>query len=338
MHPTRRIAIEELTQVAEARRAATELAGAIGLPANEIERAALVTTEAASNVLKHAGRGELLMCAHAGAAPLLEILVIDAGPGFDAESAGVDGYSTTGTLGGGLGALRRLSSEMQIYSPPGRGSVLRCAIHAGAAPTPRATFDVGAISLPHPGETVCGDAFGYRFDGQQAVFVVADGLGHGILARRASERVVENLPPASEPPERLLGHAHVALHATRGAAVGVSVIDLAARQLRFAGIGNIATLVVTPSASKNLVSLAGIVGHNVRKLQAFEHPFGEHSLLIMHSDGLGTHWQLDAYPGLQAQHPAIVAAVLYRDHSRGRDDVAVLVARAARVVHAMGNA
>jgi len=193
--------------------------------------------------------------------------------------------------------------------------------------------------LPHPTETVCGDAFAWRLDGERGLFVVADGLGHGSEARRASARVIEALPPASEPPTRLLEQAHAALHATRGAAVGVMVIDLAAGRACHAGIGNIATRIFDGSGVKNMVSLAGIVGHNVRRFQSFDHPFGPQSLLVMHSDGLGTHWQLDAYPGLQAQHPAIIAAVLYRDHARGSDDIAVLVARVAhgpRKVHAAG--
>jgi anti-sigma regulatory factor (Ser/Thr protein kinase) len=345
MRATRRIEIADTTQVAEARRTAIELAGGLGLAAREIDRAALVATEAASNVLKHAGRGELLLCAHPGASPLLEMLILDAGPGFDASRAGVDGYSTAGTLGVGLGALRRLSSELQIYSPPGGGSLVRIAIAADDAPASSAAFEVGAISLPHPGETVCGDTFAYRLDGDRGLFVIADGLGHGSEARRASARVIEDLPPASEPPARLLERAHAALHATRGAAVGVTVIDLAAGQACHAGIGNIATRIFDASGVKNMVSLPGIVGHNVRKLQSFDHPFGPHSLLVMHSDGLGTRWQLDAYPGLQAQHPSIIAAVLYRDHARGSDDVSVLVAgvapgagraRGARMAHAAG--
>jgi hypothetical protein len=49
----------------------------------------------------------------------------------------------------------------------------------------------------------------------------------------------------------------------------------------------------------------------------------------MHSDGLTSHWSLDAYPGLRLRHPALVAAVLYRDYQRGRDDVTVVVGKAA---------
>jgi hypothetical protein len=51
-------------------------------------------------------------------------------------------------------------------------------------------------------------------------------------------------------------------------------------------------------------------------------------LLILHSDGLATRWDLSRYPGLALRHPTLVAATLYRDFTRGRDDVTVFVARA----------
>ncbi|SAK57010.1 hypothetical protein AWB76_02388 [Caballeronia temeraria] len=50
----------------------------------------------------------------------------------------------------------------------------------------------------------------------------------------------------------------------------------------------------------------------------------------MHSDGLNTRWELSRYPGLSMRHPSLIAAVLYRDHARGDDDVTVLVARERR--------
>ena len=60
----------------------------------------------------------------------------------------------------------------------------------------------------------------------------------------------------------------------------------------------------------------------------------ERTLRVVHADalsceidGLVSHWSIDAYPGLRARHPAIVAAVLYRDFNRGRDDVTVVVGR-----------
>jgi len=54
------------------------------------------------------------------------------------------------------------------------------------------------------------------------------------------------------------------------------------------------------------------------------------AMLIMHSDGIGTRWDLERYPGLPQRHPALIAAVLYRDHARGRDDAGIVVAQRQR--------
>jgi hypothetical protein len=41
-------------------------------------------------------------------------------------------------------------------------------------------------------------------------------------------------------------------------------------------------------------------------------------------------WSLEDYPGLAARDPAVIAGVLYRDFSRRRDDVTVVVAAEPR--------
>jgi hypothetical protein len=72
----------------------------------------------------------------------------------------------------------------------------------------------------------------------------------------------------------------------------------------------------------------GTVGQGTLRVREFDYAWSPGSVLVMASDGLGTRWSLDDYPGLAARHPALVAAVLYRDHARGRDDVTVLAVRA----------
>jgi hypothetical protein len=103
---------------------------------------------------------------------------------------------------------------------------------------------------------------------------------------------------------------------------------LLAGEVRFAGVGNVAAVVVDGATQRGMASYGGIIGHEVRKFQEFAYPFPRGALLVMHSDGLATRWGLDAYPGLASRDPALMAGVLYRDFQRGRDDVTVLVARA----------
>jgi hypothetical protein len=121
--------------------------------------------------------------------------------------------------------------------------------------------------------------------------------------------------------------AHGALRATRGAAVAVAEIDRTKLQVQFCGVGNISGIVLTATGSRNMVSHNGIVGHEARKIQEFTYPWTPEALLLMHSDGLISHWSLAAYPGLRARHPSLIAGVLYRDFNRGRDDVTVVVAK-----------
>jgi hypothetical protein len=76
-----------------------------------------------------------------------------------------------------------------------------------------------------------------------------------------------------------------------------------------------------------MVSHSGTVGYEIHRLRGFEYPWAEGSHLVMHSDGIGTRWDIKAYPGLLTKHPSVIAGVLFRDWQRGNDDVSVVVVR-----------
>ena len=76
-----------------------------------------------------------------------------------------------------------------------------------------------------------------------------------------------------------------------------------------------------------MISHNGTLGHIAKRMQAFDYPIAGPPVVVLHSDGLGTSWQLEKYPGLTACDPALIAGVLYRDFNRGRDDVTVLAFR-----------
>ena len=120
---------------------------------------------------------------------------------------------------------------------------------------------------------------------------------------------------------------HAALRSTRGAAVGVAAIDLGTRTVSFAGLGNIAAVLVGAGVIRRLVSQNGTAGQAARRIDEFQYPWPDRGMLVMHSDGLGTPRDLDVFPGLGERHPVLVAGVLYRELARGHDDVSVVVAR-----------
>lgn len=326
------VTVTESSQVGEARRAATQLASRLGFGEAEAGKVAVVVTEAASNLVKHGGGGELLLGAlERNGVAGVEIMALDQGPGMaDLGRCMRDGYSTVGTRGTGLGAISRLSSGFELHSAPNAGTAVlaRLWAHSPGPDDSGIGIEVGAVSRPHPAEQVCGDAWAVEQASGRVQFMVADGLGHGPSAAKAAREAVrifrENVRRA---PAEILHTIDAALRSTRGAAVLVVQIDLTDRQVCCAGVGNISGVIVSAGASRSLVSHNGTMGHAVRKIQEFLYPFPRGSLLVLHSDGLATSWRLDQYPGLAVRAPVLIAGVLYRDFKRGRDDVTVLAAR-----------
>jgi serine phosphatase RsbU (regulator of sigma subunit) len=188
---------------------------------------------------------------------------------------------------------------------------------------------VGAVCVPHPHETVCGDVWDFETRPSGYRLVIADGLGHGALAREAALRAVEGASRGPESPSRALDEAHRGALGTRGAAMAVADVDLQAGQVRYAGFGNISGLLVDGTRTRSMVSMSGTVGQGPLRLREFSYDVQPATVLVMFSDGLGTHWTLDRQQGLAARHPALLAAVLYRDHWRRRDDVTVVAVGAA---------
>jgi anti-sigma regulatory factor (Ser/Thr protein kinase) len=313
------------TDVAEARRQASALASSIGFDETISGRAAIAVTEAATNLLKHAGRGELFVGINGGNAAGLQLVAMDRGRGIrDIPSSLRDGTSTAGTAGNGLGAIKRLATTFDLYSVAGAGTVVAASFYQARVPSQL----VAGLSIQAPGESQCGDAWAAWSAGELTSVFVSDGLGHGLEAANASAAAVAAfLRSAERPGEEVISAVHDALKSTRGAAVAIAEMDRRRGVITYCGLGNISGLLTTPDGrEQHLVSLAGIAGHVARRLQAFTHPWLPGQTLVMHSDGIGSHWSLSSYPGLAARQPGVIAGVIARDHRRGNDDATVIVA------------
>lgn len=322
--------VGELSEIAAARRGAAGMARRLKFDETRAGRLAIVVTEAATNIVKHAREGVILLRpiqadGHCG----VEVIALDSGPGMaNVDALMADGTSTAGTYGVGLGAIQRQSDTFDIYSAPGKGTALVMIVWCADGPVPNTGWEVGAVCVPIPGEEECGDNWGVSFGRGAISVVVADGLGHGPEAAKASTAAIDvSLAFDKGSPRARMEDAHGALRGTRGAAAAIADIDAYDGKLRFAGIGNIAGSIINSGPRRHLLSHNGIVGSNLRKVQEFEQPWDGSSLLILHSDGINTRWDLDTYPGLAFHHVALVAAVLYRDFCRGRDDATVVVIR-----------
>jgi anti-sigma regulatory factor (Ser/Thr protein kinase) len=308
------------------------MAGAAGLDENEAGKLAILVTELANNLHKHAREGTILLRRIPTSPGGVEVLSVDRGPGMaDVEKCFRDGFSTRGTPGTGLGSVVRLADGWDVYSSLGTGTVVVAEIHSkqkGKSAEGRSRLQFGAVSVPLRGETRSGDTWAQHAKAPFERVMVADGLGHGILAAEAADEAASILEEsqAGTLPE-LMNSMHNALRKTRGAAVALAEFDTTRRVIRYVGVGNISATILHAGTTRSLVSQNGIVGHEARKIQEFQYPWPEGATLVMNSDGLTSRWDVAKYPGLAHRHPSLLAGALWRDFTRGRDDATVLVVR-----------
>lgn len=332
-----RIVVTESSQVGESRRAAATMSLTLGLNDTVRGKIAIVVTEAANNLVRHGRGGQMLLIPEELGGTLgMSILALDKGSGIpDLGRALQDGFSTGGTPGNGLGAMSRLADLFEIHSLPGAGTAVLCRIWA-APPKPPGSghrrMDVGALCFPIAGESACGDTFyvDRRANGD-TLLMLADGLGHGppaAVAGNAAMRAVEAIRDNDLSAEMVLQDVHAALRNTRGAAAAIALVSPSRRKVDFCGLGNVAgVLLGSGERTINMVSMNGTVGGTTARMKSFEYPYEPGGLVVMHSDGIRTSWDLGKYPGLRQRDPSLIAGVLFRDFERERDDSSILIAR-----------
>ncbi|WP_405140295.1 SpoIIE family protein phosphatase [Sphaerisporangium sp. NBC_01403] len=319
--------MEDASAIGSARRIASALAEDRNFGEEHVGQVAVAVSEAASNLVKHATAGTMLVRPHPSSPASIEVISIDHGPGM-ADTVGPvrDGYSTAGTLGIGLGAITRLSDAYDIYSRPGKGTVLTMRFTAKNAP-PAESRACGLYRAVGD-EIVSGDAFAFEDSGRAITAVMCDGLGHGVAAAEASREAVRVFREDPEgTPVAIVERVHRAIGHTRGGALAVVHVDRTTGTARYAGVGNISGWICHFEGRQGMTSVPGIAGHKARSLREFEYRLPPHGVVVLHSDGLTERWDLATYPGLLTHTSHVIAGTLLRDSAIRRDDACVLAIR-----------
>jgi anti-sigma regulatory factor (Ser/Thr protein kinase) len=293
----------------------------------------IIVAEIMSNLMKHANGGELLVkMLDETDGPTLELISIDNGPGMaDPLKMITDGVSTTNTLGHGLGAIKRLSDVFQIYSIKEWGTVLLTRIHKekqdNAQKPSRVT--VRTVTVPKPGEKVCGDGYYYKGTTDYWKIFVGDGLGHGEDAHAAVLAAVQSFrtDPSNDPVE-VIRTIHDSVKRTRGLVGTVATYDIKEKQWQICGVGNIATNILAGTTTKTYMPYNGVIGMNIPHTMKNQTAPNLHSqLLVMCSDGIRNRWEINKYPQILRYDLSILAAAIYKDCARKTDDMSVIVCK-----------
>lgn len=328
MNFTELVPVTDLSSVGEVRRTALLLAQRLDFDETRAGEVALLATESSRNVLTHGGGGQVILAGVRDKGhSVARILAMDKGPGIaNVARAMADGYSTAGTMGGGMGAMRRMATLIEVFTSR-TGTVVLLEVGQAA---PSMHLDIAGLAVPYPGERFCGDNWSFHQTSSRTVAMLVDGLGHGSHAAEAASEAVGTFQKRVESkPAEILSFVHDALRKTRGAVAAVVEVRPKEGVLTYAGIGNISAVLLTGTTSRSLVSHNGTLGVATSRIQEFRNDWPSDGILILHSDGVQTRWDLSNYAGLLARHPAVIAGTLLRDFRRQRDDASVVVLKGA---------
>lgn len=330
-----RYRIEDRSYFSIIKKDITKEAERLGFSSEKIGKLQIVVNELVTNLLKFGERSRELLwkSVEQKEEEGIEILTLDKGPGIGSITQAMeDGFSTSGTAGEGLGAIRRQSDFFEIYSQPGQGTVVLTRFFASEALYRRVQpFHFAALSVAKPNEIYCGDGYYIEYTPEKQVLniLLLDGLGHGEGAYEASQTAIEvymTLPKDS--PEVILKEIHQQIKKTRGAVAMALKYDFQEEALTYCGVGNISGKTTNYHTAKHLSSFNGIVGHTMSsRIHNQAIPWERGSLLFVHSDGLVTRWDVVKYTQIQKYDPAVLAACLYRDYSRGNDDTTIIICK-----------
>lgn len=304
------------------------------------ERIELVCNEIITNQLKYAGRHGLVQIWEQSNSEFtaLDLFALDFGPGIpNLPAAMQDGYTTSGTMGKGLGAVLRLSSECEFYTlprgmardSPWHGMAVWARFHVGNKPNPR-RFQCGHYVRAYRDDVYNGDCICVRPDGPGIRWLHADGLGHG---KEAAEVLIgaDEVLDETTPLDGALQNLSHRLRGGRGAVAMACGIDFDTRRLSICGVGDMAAFLICNGERRVLNFSPGVLGHEHRSFEMVELPFPQQALFVTASDGLRRNWSLSTFPGLWRLHPQLIALLLGNVITRNNDDKSILVIRATPI-------
>lgn len=313
-----------------------------------------VVSELATNIIKYASHGVIrIEPLFQDGKPGVRVQAVDHGPGIaDLDAALRDGFSTGGTLGLGLPAVRRLMDSLNVRCPEGGGTHVEairwCRRPVGTAGTlavtavaptkenagPPLKLKVESRQRAFRAHAVCGDCTWSRQADAYVLLVQLDGTGHGSTAHDASSRIVHAVEahtahwparPAAGLLSSLLDACHEAATGTVGAAVTLALIDRWDAALYQTGVGNTCIMSFSPSGWEG-VSRAGVIGQRYRPPVIGRHRLSVGDTVILFSDGLSSTQVRQLRRRSDRPHDPAAIADLLMSTAKSDDDASCLVA------------
>lgn len=294
----------------------------------------IIVSEITSNLHKHAVGGEILVGLFKEKEnQYVEMISIDNGPGIREPYKMIeDGFSSANTMGIGLGSIKRLSNQFDLYSMNDWGTIILTRVYNKTVEqdlllTPKVTIRPLVVTMP--GQIKSGDGTYYTETPQHFKLLVADGLGHGEEANFAVIEAVKAFKECTDhSPSEILKYIHEAIRKTRGIVCSMVVFDFESNIWKMAGVGNISTRMSNFLRIKNQMSYNGIIGHNMLNVIInHETKLEDYNQVTLCSDGINPRWDMAKFTGIGRCDLSIQAAAIYKDFAGKTDDMSVVIAK-----------
>ncbi len=175
-----------------------------------------------------------------------------------------------------------------------------------------------------------GDAFVIKQWAESALVGIIDGLGHGQFAHRAAQAARQYVEGHFDRPlDQIFRGVGRACRATRGVVMALARFDWGRERLSFASVGNIEVRIFPSAEPFRFTIRRGVLGLNAPNAVVTEHPWPPDHMLVLHSDGLRTHWSWKDVARLAEQPAPVLAQALLRLLAKEDDDATVIVVRNA---------
>ena len=180
---------------------------------------------------------------------------------------------------------------------------------------------------PCRGERVSGDTVVVQPLERGLFVAIVDVLGHGPEAHELTHIIEAYLTRyRSADVAGLMTRLHDHLKGTRGAAVGLCVIDEVTGQINYAGIGNTAIRRFGKEETR-LVSQDGVLGQNMRTPRPQSLQMASGDVIVLYTDGISDRFSSDDYPGVLRHAAKEVANNIVQRFGKDHDDAACIVVR-----------
>jgi anti-sigma regulatory factor (Ser/Thr protein kinase) len=301
----------------------SKFAGKIRLTEKELEELRIVITEISKNIIKHSSSGKLSISFGEGEEK--GVYIVAENPtekNKDTSEIFDDGYSTANSLGIGLGAVKRLLTDVKVNVEDGKFILTGKKIFTGKK---KSIIQTSVYSRPKPGFKSNGDAYFIKRYEDSAIVAVVDGIGHGDKASEASKialKVIED--QFRDELEQVVLTIHRRLQGSRGCVIGMVRMNKEGK-IEYLGVGNIRTQIYTTEMYKRLVSFDGLLGSNIRTLRTDRLNISTPCLIVLHSDGVAS-FNFD--DKRIVYRPVMeIAKESFEKHKKSSDDATLLIAR-----------